>query len=40
MAIGKCGNDYVITDPAGGMEGLYNPNDPDLRFRGIRMFRL
>ena len=38
--IGKCGNDYIITDPAGGVEGLYNPNDPDLRFKGIRIFRI
>ena len=36
--IGKCGNNFIIADPAGGIERLYNPDEPDLLFRGLRIF--
>jgi hypothetical protein len=39
VVIGKCGNNYVIADPAGGIERLYNPDERGYIFNGIRIFR-
>jgi len=39
LAVGKCGNSYIIADPIGGKERLYNPDDRnDREFLGIRVF--
>lgn len=40
LVIGKCGSSFVVADPAGGREYLYNPaNPPQGRlFRGLRVF--
>jgi hypothetical protein len=39
LVIGKCGDKYIIADPAGGVERLYDPNDlNDREFEGIRIF--
>ncbi|MEK7720903.1 MAG: hypothetical protein AAB359_00780, partial [Elusimicrobiota bacterium] len=39
LVIGKCGNNYVVADPAGGRERLYNPdNSQERAFRGLRIF--
>jgi len=38
LAVGKCGSKYVIVDPAGGIEGLYEANESDLIFKGVRIF--
>ncbi|MEK7721322.1 MAG: hypothetical protein AAB359_02915, partial [Elusimicrobiota bacterium] len=39
LVIGKCGNSYVVADPAGGRERLYNPDSSQERaFRGLRIF--
>jgi len=37
--IGKCGDNYIIADPAGGIERIYNPNENGYLFTGIRIFR-
>ncbi|MGC8729310.1 MAG: C39 family peptidase, partial [Elusimicrobiales bacterium] len=39
VVIGKCGNNYIIADPAGGIERLYNPNETGYVLSGIRIFR-
>jgi hypothetical protein len=39
MAIGRCGSSYVVVDPMGGVERLYNPTDPNALLQGIRVFR-
>ena len=39
LAVGKCGSGYIIADPIGGEERLYNPTDPSARLIGIRVFR-
>ncbi len=39
VAVGKCGNNYIISDPIGGEERLYNPTEPNTRLIGIRVFR-
>jgi len=39
VVIGKCGNNYIIADPAGGIERLYNPDERGYIFNGIRVFR-
>jgi hypothetical protein len=45
LAVGKCGNRYIIADPAGGKERLYDPNSvyyvgaKSYRLRGVRIFR-
>ncbi|MEW5950743.1 MAG: hypothetical protein AB1637_02505 [Elusimicrobiota bacterium] len=39
VAVGKCGDSYIIADPAGGIERLYNPGETDYIFSGIRIFR-
>ncbi|MBI5745000.1 MAG: hypothetical protein HY952_10690 [Elusimicrobia bacterium] len=39
LVIGKCGDNFVIADPAGGRERLYNPDNPtDREFEGLRVF--
>lgn len=39
LVIGKCGNNYIIADPAGGRERLYNPDDlTEREFEGLRVF--
>lgn len=39
LVIGKCGNNYVVAEPIGGVEKLYNPADPTEReFEGLRVF--
>ena len=39
LAIGKCGDSYIVADPIGGVERLYNPDDlNDREFSGIRLF--
>ncbi|MBU4445325.1 Ig-like domain-containing protein, partial [bacterium] len=39
LAIGKCGDSYIIADPIGGVERLYNPDNlNDREFSGIRIF--
>jgi hypothetical protein len=40
LVIGKCGSSFVVADPAGGREYLYDPaNPPQGRpFRGLRVF--
>lgn len=39
LVIGKCGNSYVVADPAGGSERVYNPdNANDREFEGLRIF--
>ncbi len=39
LAIGKCGDSFVVADPAGGIERLYNPdNTNDREFEGLRVF--
>jgi len=38
LVVGKCGNNYVVSDPAGGREYLYNPNDSSYRLEGVRIF--
>lgn len=40
LVIGKCGNSFVVADPAGGREYLYNPENPPQGrpFRGLRVF--
>jgi len=39
LVIGKCGSNFIVSDPAGGMERLYNPDDLSEReFEGLRVF--
>ena len=41
LVIGKCGENFIVADPAGGREELYNPDKllPQQRaFRGLRIF--
>jgi hypothetical protein len=39
VAVGKCGDRYIIADPIGGVERLYSPTDPAASLLGIRVFR-
>ncbi|MEW5905787.1 MAG: hypothetical protein AB1734_03295 [Elusimicrobiota bacterium] len=39
LVIGKCGDNFIVADPAGGQERLYDPANPQGRpFRGLRIF--
>ncbi|MGC8729108.1 MAG: C39 family peptidase [Elusimicrobiales bacterium] len=39
ITTGKCENKYVISDPAGGKEYLYDPYDKKYKLKGVRIFR-
>jgi len=39
LVVGKCGDKFIVSDPAGGQERLYDPDNPDEReFEGLRVF--
>lgn len=38
VAVGKCGDEYLISDPGDNTRIRFNPNDPDFLFVGIRRF--
>jgi len=38
VAIGKCGNNYLISDPGNQSHYEFDPNDPTFTFVGIRRF--
>jgi len=41
LVIGKCGDKFIVSDPAGGQEKLYNPDDSNEReFEGLRVFNV
>jgi hypothetical protein len=40
VAAGRCGNQFIVSDPAGALT-LYDPDTPGIfPFRGIRLFSL
>lgn len=38
LVTGKCGDKYIISDPAGGKERLYDPNEVNYSLVGLRVF--
>ncbi len=38
LAIGRCGNEYVISDPGSGTRNSFDPADPNFTLTGIRRF--
>jgi hypothetical protein len=39
VVTGKCDDSYMVSDPAGGREYLYDPYDKNYRLSGIRVFK-
>jgi len=41
LVTGKCGDKFIVSDPAGGLERLYDPDSQTEReFEGLRVFNV